>query len=131
MPNDWRNQLFKKEELVVKGANGNTFYIKVRSDALNPLDFSVILTVLVPLSNRHFRLRRYNGASHEHKNRIEDKEIDGFHIHYATARYQLIRPKPKEDGYAQPTNRYNDLESALRCLIEDANFEQPSQQELF
>ena len=131
LPNDWRNQLDRRRKLLVDGDHGNTFCIITRPGKVNPLGFSVILTVIVPLSNQHFRLRRYNGSDHTHYNRIEKEEIDGFHIHFATERYQLNRPMPKEDDYAQPTDRYSDLEAALQCLIDDANFERPQQQELF
>ena len=138
LPNDWRNQLEldkppdRQRKLSVKSdSSGNTFCIIINPGKVNPLDFSVILTVTVPLSKRHFRLRRYDGWTNTHYNRIEKEEIDGFHIHYATERYQLNRPMPKEDDYAQPTDRYSDLEGALQCLIDDANFERPPQQELF
>ena len=138
LPNDWRNQLEldkppdRQRRLCVKNdSSRNTFCIITNPGKVNPLGFSVILTVIVPLSKRHFRLRRYDGSDHTHYNRIEKEEIDGFHIHYATERYQLNRLKPKEDDYAQPTDRYGDLEGALQCLIDDANFERPPQQELF
>ena len=131
LSNDWRNQIYKDKSFVVNGENGNEFRIIVRQNPKKPLDFSAILTVLVPLSNREFRLRRYNGANHTHINRIEREEINGCHIHSATERYQL-RGQP-EDSYAQSTNRYRDLSGALQCLINDANFEEPPQhqQELF
>ncbi|MCE2393409.1 hypothetical protein J4G02_02210 [Candidatus Poribacteria bacterium] len=66
-----------------------------------------------------------------HTNRIEREEISGCHIHSATERYQLRGQR--EDSYAQSTNRYHDLSGALKCLINDANFEEPPQhqQELF
>ena len=131
LPNDWRNQLYKNEELFVKGKNGNTFGLRIRQHNIYPLNFSAILTVREPLSNREFRLRRYNGSNHTHTNRIEREEISGCHIHSATERYQLRGQR--EDGYAQSTNRYHDLSGALKCLINDANFEEPPQhqQELF
>ena len=131
LPNDWRDQLDRKRKLLVKGDDGNTFCIIIRPGKVNPLGFSVILTVFAPQLNRPFRLRRYNGSNHTHYNRIEKEEIDGFHIHYATERYQLNRLKPKEEDYAQPTDRYSDLEGAFQCLIDDANFERPQQQDFF
>ena len=86
-----------------------------------PLDFSVILVVR---SNPDFKLRRYNGRHGGHRNRIEKERIEGFHIHYATERYQ--RRGLKEETYAVQTQRYNSYEGALRCLIKDANFVEPS-----
>ena len=124
LPDDWQNILLgAKGVLVVTGDNGNNFRIIARHNYTHPLDFSVILTVAVPLSNRQFRLRRYNGWTNPHYNSIEKEEVHGFHIHYATERYQ--QRGLAEDAYAQATNRYNDFNSALQCLIEDANFEEP------
>ena len=87
------------------------------------LDFSVILAVRVPGSSQLFRLRRYNGKSQEHSNRIEGVEFYDFHIHVATERYQEFGTR--EDAYAEPTDRYGDYSGALQCLIADANFEVP------
>ena len=103
------------------------FRLILRQSKLNPLDFSIILAIRVPKSNQIFRLRRYNGKSHEHTNHIEDVTFYDFHIHTATERYQQLGPR--EDAYAEPTDRYGDFHGALRCLIEDANIEVPLQQQ--
>ncbi|MDE0397110.1 MAG: hypothetical protein OXL96_04825 [Candidatus Poribacteria bacterium] len=52
----------------------------------------------------------------------------GYHIHFATERYQ--ERGYDEETYAEETDRYNNLEGALQCLIQDANFELPAQLEL-
>ena len=49
-------------------------------------------------------------------------------ILFATERYQ--ERGYDEDTYAEETDRYNNLEGALQCLIQDANFELPAQLEL-
>ena len=95
---------------------------------MNVLDFSIILVVRVPKSNQLFRLRRYNGKSHEHKNHIENNSFYGFHIHLATERYQEIGTR--EDAYAEATDKYGDYSSALRCFIEDMNFDVPTEDQL-
>ena len=127
LPDDWHNILLgansTKGDLVVTGDNGNNFRIIARHNDTQPLDFSVILTVTVPLSNRQFRLRRYNGWTNPHYNSIEKEEVHGFHIHYATERYQ--QRGLDADAYARATDRYSDFDSALQCLIEDTNFEEP------
>ncbi len=128
LPNDWRIQVYKHEKLIVEGNNGNTFCIRIRQNNVNPLDFSVILTVCVPLSNQDFRLRRYNGSTSPHNNPIEKEEVVGFHIHFATERYQL--KGLDEETYANQTTQYCDLDSALQCLLDDANFEEPPQLQL-
>ena len=109
-----------EREIDVAGEAGNDFRLILRRSKINILDFSVILAVLDPNSNQVFRLRRHNGRSHEHTNHIEGERFYNFHIHMATARYQ--RPGSREDGYAEPTDRYTDFEGALDALIQDATF---------
>ena len=112
-------------QLDLTGDAGNEFRLIFRQNKINPLDFSVILAVRVPGSSQIFRLRRCNGKSHEHTNHIEAVTFYDFHIHFATERYQ--ERGPREDAFAEPTDRYSDLHGALRCLIKDANLEVPSE----
>jgi hypothetical protein len=114
-----------------KGVSGNRFMIIVRKSQANFLDFSVILAYQLPESNRLFRLRRYNGNSHEHTNVIEKNSFTTFHIHTATARYQKLGLK--EDTYAEPTDRYRDVNGAICCMLEDCGFDTSTnvQQRLF
>lgn len=128
LPDNWRAELYKERNLDIRGDEGNKFRIIVRQNESYSLDFSVILAVLVPPSDRIFRLRRYNGWTNPHTNRIEGDEVDGFHIHFATERYQ--RRGQKEDGYAKRTCRYNDFNGALQCLIKDSNFKELLQSQL-
>ena len=65
-------------------------------------------------------MRRYN-SRHEHTNKIEGVTFDDFHIHEATERYQLLGAK--KDSYARPTDKFSDLDGALRCMLEDCGFE--------
>ena len=128
---DWLNNLRPRPkrghdegDLEFTGGAGSEFRLICRKSKRNPLDFSVILAVRVPQSNRIFRLRRYNGKSHEHTNRIEGVTFYDFHIHMATERYQ--QTGAREDSYAEPTDRYADFHGALYCLVDDANFETSS-----
>jgi hypothetical protein len=118
-----RNQ-HKRRDFDVNGASGSEFMVAIRQSTLNPFDFSVILGYKVPGLNTIFRLRRYNGKSHVHTNTIEGDTARGFHIHYATERYQRSGGS-KEDGFAQKTDRYWTLESAIDCLISDCGFVAP------
>ena len=113
----------EEQHLDLVGETGNKFRLILRQNSINPLDFSIILAVQIPQSNQLFRLRRYNGKSHAHTNRIENETFYDFHIHFATDRYQQIGAR--EDTYATPTDRYADFHGALCCLIADANFEVP------
>lgn len=128
LPLDWAGLLQPKpkrghqeSELKLTGSGGNEFHLILRKSSINPLDFSAILGVRVPQTTRIFRLRRYNGQSHQHTNRLERETFYGFHIHLATERYQELGGR--EDAYAQTTNRYGDLQGALGCLLQDAGFE--------
>ena len=79
LPDDFQRRLvlkpksghYKERELDLDGESGTRFRLILRQANVNPLDFSVILAVLVEKSSRVFRLRRYNGKSHEHTNKME------------------------------------------------------------
>jgi hypothetical protein len=92
---------------------------------MNALAYSVVLLYRLPRSNRFFRLRRYNGKAHEHTNQIEKQRFYSQHIHMATERYQELGSR--EDSYAEKTDRFADVESALACLVKDCAFELPTE----
>lgn len=114
----------RERELSVKGSNGNDFQLILRESSFNPLDFSVILAYLLPQSNVLFRLRRCNGKSHEHTNKIEGGKFYDFHVHYATERYQ--ESGFREDAFAEVTSRYQDFSGAVRCMLDECAFQLPS-----
>lgn len=130
-PTDWHDRIrparkrgHAEQHIAVISDAGNVFRVIIRLNMINHLDFSVILSVQIARSNMVFRLRRYNGKSHEHTNHIERLTFYDYHVHMATERYQRAGMKP--DGYAEPTDRYSDLRGALKCLINDANVKLPS-----
>ena len=130
LPADWRSRSqlrpkrgHEERDLWLDGDAGSNFRVILRKNTINVLDFSIILAVRVPHSTKIFRLRRYNGKSHEHTNHIEGDTFYDFHIHIATERYQEIGTR--EDAYAEPTDRYGDFHGALVCLLDDANFDVP------
>jgi hypothetical protein len=110
----------REHDISILRSDGSAFKIIVRLSKENLLDFSAILGFIPPKKSEVFLLRRYNGKSHEHSNRIE-KEIAfyDFHIHTATERYQ--REGPREEYFAEITDRYSDVHGALDCLIKDCN----------
>ncbi len=118
----------KEQELDVQGAGGNKFRLILRQSNFNALDFSIILAYCPDGSNQLFRLRRYNGKSHEHTNAIELDKFYNFHIHTATERYQGLGMR--EDGYAEPSDRFSDLNAAINCMISDCGFEVPQDPQL-
>jgi hypothetical protein len=113
----------REKHLDLDGVRGNRYRLILRQTDANPLDFSIILTLIPPESNQLFTLRRYNGKSHEHTNQIERETFYDFHIHTATERYQEIGAD--EETYAEPTDRYGDYHTALRCMLEDCGFKIP------
>lgn len=132
LPEDYRAKIqmraktgHKERELDVKGEGGNEFRLILRQGTINPLDFSIILAYRPPNSNQLFRLRRYNGKSHEHSNIIEREKFYNFHVHRATTRYQEIGSN--EDSYAEPTDRFSDFNQALSCMLKECGFQIPSE----
>lgn len=121
----------KEQELDVTGVSGTIYRLILRQSAFNPLAFSVILAVLPQNSNQPFRLRRYNGKSHEHSNHIEGEKFYDFHIHFSTERYQEFGTR--EDSFAQPSDRFGNYHGAIQCMIEDCGFDIPQslQRDLF
>ncbi len=108
-----------ERELLLNITPENIFRLVLRQNQINRLDFSAILSYNIIRTNVWFRLRRYNGI-HEHTNNIEHEKFLGFHIHYATERYQNLGLD--EDSYAEKTDSYADLHGALRQLFQDCNF---------
>jgi len=138
LPADYRTKIqtrpksgHKERELDIEDGDGGDYRLILRQSTFNPLDFSVILAYRPPKSNQLFRLKRYNGKSHEHTNPIEGETFYGFHIHQATERYQEIGAR--EDTYAKPTDRFADFQQAITCMLKDCGFEIPldSQGRLF
>ena len=99
------------------GVQGHVFRLIVRQSSRDSRDFSVIVGYVGPGESDPFPLRRYDSATHEHKNRIESDQVGGFHIHAATERYQ--RPGLKPDGYARSTADHEDLPSAPMAACAD------------
>ena len=114
----------KERELDITGDDGSSFRLILRQSSLNVLDFSAILAFIPEGSNQTFRLRRCNGKSHEHTNKLERQTFYDFHIHYATERYQTSGLR--EDAFAMPTDKYADFHGALQCLLDDCKFETPA-----
>jgi len=117
----------KEYELKVMGEAGHAFQLIIRQANINPLDFSIILSYNIPNSNQVFRLCRCNGR-HQHSNPLERQTFYDCHIHRATQRYQDAGAR--EDTYATPTDRFDDLLSALDCMLKDGGFELPSDPQL-
>ena len=118
----------KESEIDVIGNKDNQFRLIFRQSSLNTLDFSVILAFCPKETNQIFRLRRYNGKSHEHTNIIEGDIFYGFHIHTATERYQELGSDP--DSFAEISDKFSDFNSAVQCLLSDCALQLPNDDQL-
>lgn len=112
----------------LRGDSGTEYRLTLRQNTKYVNNFSVVLGVMPPWSNDLFRLRRHNGESHHHTNQIEENTVYGYHIHYATERYQKLGMR--EDSFAEETERYDSFAGALDCMISDANIEIPPDAQL-
>jgi len=131
-PIPFKNKKGHKEQDISKKRNdGGEFKIIIRQNKSDPLNFSVILGYIPKNLNRLFRIIRYNGKGHQHTNKIEKNSFDDFYIHKATQRYQEFGFD--EDAYAEVTDKYSDLQSALNSFVKDCNVIMPqdSQRSLF
>lgn len=136
LPPNWRRQLAtlkqregrNESQLDFTGANGTAFRIVVSDRRKH--DFSVMLLAMlnepVVPGRPEFRLLRYDGAGHPHKNTLEGNTIQCKpHIHQATERYQIATRQRRPDGYAVETARYQDLPKAWDCFRLDTDLRFP------
>jgi hypothetical protein len=110
---------------VVGRETGARFKVILRQSTLDPYNFSVILAH-VAADGRQRNLRRHNGTSHSHFNPIEGSEFRNVcHVHVATERYQ--QRGSDIEHFAEPTNAFHDLPTAVTSMLEATNFEPPDQ----
>ncbi|MXZ83461.1 MAG: hypothetical protein F4Z10_07235 [Synechococcus sp. SB0666_bin_14] len=100
-------------EAVEEGGKTAKFQIYQRQNLRDEHDFSCGIRYL-PHHGEPLTLARHNGPSHEHGD-IAYRP----HIHRASERAILAGRKPESD--ATPTDRFQSLEGALACLVEDFN----------
>lgn len=103
-----------------EAATGEKFRVYVRQNMRISEGFSCGLLYLTS-SGELVTLARYNGSDHEHANPLDGGGPlpQACHIHRATERYMLAGRKAEH--FAETTNRYTDLDGALRALIRDCN----------
>lgn len=110
----------KQKNYEVVSDGGAEFEIYLRQNSRISHSFSCGIFLKHP-SGETITLARYNGSCHPHTNVLEGGQKIDFtpHIHRATERYMLAGRKPEH--YAAATSAYNDLEGALRAMVEDCN----------
>lgn len=129
LPENWREDLAKlknrvgrdESEVDLTGANGTRFRIIVSRRHQNADDYTIIL-LLNSTARPRFRILRYDGSGHDHSNTLEGNLIVSKpHIHRATERYQIATHNRRPDGYAEETQRYQNLAGAWDCFRVDVN----------
>ncbi len=106
----------------VHGVNGTLFLFVIRQNTEYRNNFSVIPAIDLARRGR-INLLRYDGGSHPHRNRIEGSRIMFKpHIHKATERYQRLR-RADAEGYAEETDRYQDIKGAWDCFRADIHLQ--------
>jgi len=109
----WKTKSGHKErDVAMRGESGRDYEVRLRQSLVNPLDFSIIVSTVVERTGQVFRLRRFNGKSHQHANKLEGTApFYDFHIHTATERYQSSGHR--EDHFAEVTTAYGNIRGAL------------------
>lgn len=137
LPTNWQSRLavrpkanksFTHRELDAQGSEGRKFRVIIRGNSVNIMDFSLIL-VFCDADGSVYRLVRFNGRhSSQHTNKWEKARNlpnstfrNRFHIHMATERYQLAGYEI--DGYAEVTDRYDSLGSAVQLFVRSNGLE--------
>jgi hypothetical protein len=98
LPPDYRERILtkhkrghKERELDVIGTDGSEFRLIFSAERIQSARLFVIIAYRPPKTNQLFRLRRYNGKSHEHTNTLDGQTFYDFHLHKATERSGRIR----------------------------------------
>lgn len=134
-PHTKSNRQHAERDLEIQGEAENKFRIIMRQNAINPLDFSIILT-FKDKDGSEFVLRRYNGKhASQHTNRLEKARREPnssfrntFHIHKATQRYQ--EEGLPIDGYAEKTTDYASFDTALQAFVRSNGIVLPEDDQL-
>lgn len=118
----------KEASISLKGEFGSKFQLVVNQNSFNRANFCIVLGFYPVPSKKLFRLLRYDGNDHAHTNKLLKGDSIEFieyqcHRHISTERYQDAGEK--SDSYAEPDNRYSNLEEAFECAIQDCNIVYP------
>ena len=111
---------YLRSKINVRDDFENRFEVFVRVNNEIPGDFSVGVIYRPEGYDKGIVLRRYNGNSHSHTNKIErEKIVRKFHIHEATERYQDAGYKAED--YATISTGYSTYQEAIDRMIDECN----------
>lgn len=105
-----RRQGNERKDYLMTGDSGARYKIYLRRSLYDALQYTAGIAVVKP-DGTLLTLARYNGSHFHGSARLTP------HVHLTTA--QAIRDGLKPERGASPTDRYEDVEGALRCLVHD------------
>lgn len=110
-----------QKNYMLEDADGQKFTLFLRQNVRLLESFSCGILYQAP-NGTSITLTRYNGSDHEHGNPLDGQKLEPqCHIHVASARY--MEAGRKSEHHATPTDRYADLNGALRAIVSDCNIE--------
>lgn len=115
-----KRRSFQRTHTLESIDGSETFELYTRQNSMDPESYSCGL-VYHAKDGEKTTLVRYNGSCHQHRNPLEDGQTINYacHIHRATQRY--ISAGLKSDHFAEQTDRYNSMNEALVCILQDCN----------
>lgn len=108
-------------KVIASDNSGHQFEVYKRQNLRKGMedDFSCGINWIAP-NGESLTLKRYNGPSHDHLNKLEKERLGHFcHVHLATEKY--IKANRKAEGFAVISDKYKSVDGAFHCLITDCN----------
>ncbi|MEN8381335.1 hypothetical protein [Acinetobacter radioresistens] len=108
----------KVRQLSIELYSGDHFFkIYMRQSTVDEDNFSCGIS-LISNGKNDITLARYNGSNHVHVNKCDGRRFD-FECHIHTANEASLKASKKIENYAEPTNRYTNLQGAIQCALRD------------
>jgi len=106
-----------RSEVKFRDANGRKFSILATKNK-KPGSFSIHLRYFKPGRKKPYTLIRCNWGHGPHPNALEGTTVPAGtpHIHMLTERYQKFSEFGKEQTYAEATDEFNSMESAIEHI---------------
>lgn len=117
MRHKWITNLKVKQLSIELYGGDHLFKIYMRQSVLDEDNFSCGVSLVVN-GNNDITLARYNGSSHVHVNKCDGRRFD-FECHIHMANEESLKASKKIENYAEPTNRYTNLQGAIKCVLSD------------
>lgn len=113
----WTINLKVKQLSIELYSGSYNFNIYMRQAMLDEDNFSCGIS-LTANGNNDITLARYNGSNHVHVNKCDGRKFD-FECHIHEANEKSLKASKKIENYAEPTNRYTNLQGAIQCVLAD------------